>query len=334
LVRFTRETISDWLDHNAFRLSAALAYYILFSLGPLLLLAVALTGIFFGHSAASGQLSAQLRGWLGPQGASAVQSLIAGMDQPRHNLIASLISIGVLLFGATGVFTELKSSLNEIWEFKAAEPSGWKTLLRDRLASFAMVLVIGFLLLVSLILSSILAAANTQLSQWIAMPPIFFHVISFLSSLVVVTLLFALIFKILPDAPVRWRDVWVGALTTSVLFSIGRTLIALYLGRATATSVYGASGSVMVVLLWAYYSSLILFLGAEFTHVFSKWSGSPSLAGAGDQGRLANLSQAATNARQIPGSKAECPASGIKKNSASGQARCNAHAESIGQHMS
>jgi len=279
IVDYSKETVNCWLEHNAFRLSAALAYYTVFSLGPLLLLAVAIAGLFFGQQAANGELTQQLRGLFGPQGAAAVQQLLASMSKSRYNVTASVVGAVILLFGATGVFTELKASLNEIWETHPKKSTGVMGFLHDRLLSFAMVLAIGFLLLVSLILSTVLAAASDSISRVIHVPPFFFHAVAFLSSFAVITLLFAAIYKVLPEASVRWRDVWVGAVMTSLLFTIGKTLIGFYLGRSSTTSPYGASGSIVIIMLWAYYSSLILFLGAEFTHVFAKRYGSLCLKG-------------------------------------------------------
>lgn len=271
---FAKQTVNCWLEHNAFRLAASLAYYTVFSLGPLLLLATAIAGIFFGPQAAAGELAGQLRGALGKQGAEAVQQLLAGMNHNGGNVTASVVGLVVLLFGATGVFAELKASLNQIWETEPKKTSGVWAFIHDRLLSFAMVLAIGFLLLVSLVLSTVLAAAGQTISNLVHLPEIFFQGINFLASFGVVTLLFAMIYKVLPEADVRWRDVWVGAVVTSMLFTIGKTLIGFYLGRSSTTSPYGASGSLVVILLWAYYSSLILFLGAEFTHVFAKRYGS------------------------------------------------------------
>ncbi len=270
-----KETVTRWTEDKASALAAALAYYALFSLAPLVLIAVAVAGLVFGRQAAEGQLYTQIAGLVGDASAKAVQGLVASMHQQKGGgVIATIIGIATLLFGASGVFAQLQDSMNTIWKAKPPTTNGIVEFLRVRLLSFSMVLGIGFLLLVSLVLSAILAAVGDYLGSFIPGGAAVGQVLNATVSLVVVTVLFAMIFKLLPDTKVAWRDVWLGALVTSLLFTIGKFAIGFYLGKASVASSYGAAGSVVILLLWVYYSSLILYFGAEFTHVYSMRHGS------------------------------------------------------------
>jgi len=269
-----KETVTRWSEDKASALAAALAYYALFSLAPLVLIAVAVAGLVFGRQAAEGQLYTQLAGLVGDASARAVQGLVASMHQQEGGgIIATVVGIATLLFGASGVFAQLQDSMNTIWKAKPPTTNGLLEFLRVRMLSFSMVLGIGFLLLVSLVLSAILAAVGDYLGAFLPGGAALGHVLNATVSLVVVTVLFAMIYKLLPDTRVAWRDVWLGALVTSLLFTIGKFAIGFYLGKASVASSYGAAGSIVILLVWVYYSSMLYF-GAEFTHVYSMRHGS------------------------------------------------------------
>ena len=270
-----KETVTRWTEDKASALAAALAYYSLFSLAPLVLIAVAVAGLVFGQQAAEGQLYSQLAGLMGDATAKALQGMVANMHQQEGGgIVATIVGIATLLFGASGVFAQLQDSMNTIWKARSPTTNGIVDFLRVRMLSFSMVLGIGFLLLVSLILSAVLAAVGEYLGLFLPGGAAVGHALNATVSLVVVTALFAMIYKLLPDTPVAWSDVWVGSLLTSFLFTVGKFAIGFYLGKASVASSYGAAGSVVILLLWVYYSSLILYLGAEFTHVYSMRHGS------------------------------------------------------------
>jgi len=263
------QTYADWDRHNAMRMGAALAFYSILSIAPLVILTVAIIGLVYGNSHAQEQIANQVDALVGPEGKTAVTTMIESAHKPSSGALASVIGICTLLFGASAVFSELRSALNQIWDVDLTKGAGLTGLVRDRFFSFGMVLGIGFLLLVSLILSAGLAVLGKWFGGLLPMPEGILTLINFLISLIGISILFALIFKFVPQARVRWRDVWIGAFTTSFLFSIGKLLIGLYLGKAGVGSAYGAAGSLIVVIVWVYYSSLIFFFGAEFTHVFA-----------------------------------------------------------------
>ncbi|HET9034661.1 MAG TPA: YihY/virulence factor BrkB family protein [Myxococcaceae bacterium] len=270
-----KETVTRWTEDKASTLAAALAYYSLFSLAPLVLIAVAVAGFVFGQQAAAGEMYGQLAGLIGDGGAKALQEIAANMTRERHGgVIATIVGIATLIFGATGVFAQLQDSMNTIWKARPPTTNDIVEWLRVRLLSFSMVLGIGFLLLVSLVLSAVLSAVSGYLGMFIPGGVAFGQALNATVSLVVITVLFAMIYKILPDTPVAWRDVWLGALVTSFLFTIGKFAIGFYLAKASVASSYGAAGSVVILLLWVYYSALILYVGAEFTHVYSMRYGS------------------------------------------------------------
>lgn len=269
-----RDTYAGWSADNAARLGAALAYYTAFSLSPLLVIAIGIAGLAFGQEAAQGLVQDELRSLLGTDGASAVEDMIRNARRPASGILALAIGTFMLLFGASGVFGELQNSLNTVWGVQPRPDAGWGAYLKDRFFSFALVLGTGFLLLVSLVLSAALAAATKFVAGRVPAIEVGLPLANVVFSFVVVTVLFALMFKILPDATVHWRDVWVGAAVTAVLFAIGKFALGLYLGRGSFSSSYGAAGSVLVVLLWVYYASQILFFGAEFTKVWANRYGS------------------------------------------------------------
>ena len=262
-------TFTEFMEDKAMRLGAALAYYSAFSLAPLLLIAIAVAGLFFGEEAVRGQLDHQLRTSLGANGALAVQEMVAGARKPETNLLVSLVGLLMLLIGAGGLFGQLQDALNTVWGVQAKSGLGWRRILRNRFLSFTMVLGTGFLLLTSMILSAVLQALSAYGESLLQLPPQWWGTLNSFGSFALITLLFAAIFKVLPDARVEWRHVWVGAIFTAALFVGGKFLIGWYLGREATASSYGTAGSLSLVLLWVYYSSLILLFGAEFTQVWA-----------------------------------------------------------------
>lgn len=269
-----KDTYSEWSTDKAPKLGAALAYYTVFSLAPLLVIAIAIAGFVFGQEAAQGEVVSQLAGLVGQDAAGTIQSMIQNASQTGAGTIATIIGIVTLLFTASGVFGELQDSLNTIWGVQPRPDRGiWGTV-KDRFFSFTMVLGTGFLLLVSLVVSTALSALGAWFSGLIPGAEWLWQIVNFAIAFGVTTLLFAAIFKTVPDAEVAWGDVWIGAAATALLFSVGRYLLGLYLGSGSATSVYGAAGSLIVVLLWVYYSAQILFFGAEFTQVYANRFGS------------------------------------------------------------
>lgn len=269
-----QETFKEWSEDKASRLAAALAYYTIFSIAPLLIIVIAIAGAVFGEEAARGEIVRQIQGLVGKDGAEFIQTAIQNANRPQTGTIASLISIVLLILGATGLFTELQDALNTIWEVKPKPGRGVKNIVRQRFLSFAMVLGIGFLLLVSLVISAALAAIVTYFSNLLPGVDFVWQIISFILSFSITTVLFGLIFKVLPDVKITWRDVLIGAMLTSLLFSIGRFLLGQYLGNSSFGSTYGAAGSLVVIIAWVYYAAQILFFGAEFTQVYSRRHGS------------------------------------------------------------
>lgn len=269
------DTVNEWYKHKAPRLGASLAFYTLLSLAPLLVVVVALAGSVYGEEAARGQIVAQLSDLLGRTGATAIEAVIKQARQPAVGLLATLAGLITLFFGATGVVTELRDALNTIYEVPAPELSGLKAIIlfvRERFFSFALVVGVGFLLLVSLAVNAGLASMGTWFTDWL--PALVLQVMSTIVSWVIITALFAGIYKVLPDVTIEWRDVALGAAVTSLLFNFGKFAIGLYLGSSTVASAYAAAGSLVVLLIWVYYSAQIFFLGAEFTQVFANRYGS------------------------------------------------------------
>ena len=264
------KTVSSWAGDFAPSMGAALAFYTVFSIAPLLLIVTAVAGCFFGVNAARGEIVSQLTGLMGKAGAQAVEGIISSADDPSRRSIAAAIGIVVFLVGATSVFNELQDSLNRIWKApRSPQTAGVFTLVRARLLSFGMILAIAFLLMVSLLVSAALSALGKWWEPAFSGWGFVAQVLNFVLSFAFITVLFALIYKIIPQTGVRWRDVWIGAATTSMLFTIGKHIVGLYLGRSSAVSAFGAVGSLAVVLLWVYYSAQIFLLGAEFTWIYS-----------------------------------------------------------------
>jgi membrane protein len=244
------------------------------SLAPLMVLIVAIVGVVFGETAAATQVANQVRDMVGDEGADAIQALVWNARTSSASALASLLGVATLLFGASSVFAELRAILNLIWEADRPAGIGFVSLLRHRFFSFGMVLAVGFLLIVSLTISAALAAAGKYFGQWLPVPPEVLDAINFVVSFAVTTAAFALIYKYVPVVRIAWNDVWIGAFATALLFTVGKTLIGLYLGRASFDSAYGAAGSLIVVIVWVYYSAQIFIFGAEFTHVYAHTHGS------------------------------------------------------------
>ena len=273
--------LETWKQGNADlapRLGAALAYYTVLSLVPLLVVIIAMIGVIFGREAAQGNILEQIGSLVGPQSEAAIKEMIQRASEPSTGIFAAAVAGVTLLVGASGVFAQLQDSLNSIWGVKAKEGRGLWGLIRDRFFSVAALLGTGFLLLVSLVLSAALSAFGKWFGGWLPAPELVLQILEFIISFGVVTGLFALIFKVLPDAHVAWRDVWVGSAMTALLFTIGKFAIGLYLGKSDVGSAYGAAGSMVILLVWVYYSAQIILFGAEFTQVYANALGSRIVA--------------------------------------------------------
>ena len=299
--RLLKQVAQAWLDDHVPSMGAALAYYTMFSMAPLLLIVVAVAGTVFGQDAARGEISAQLSALMGDRGARAVQELLAGLDKPAQSMAATVVGVLLLLVGATTVFAELQDALDRIWRVPTGAGTGadtgtggWLALLRARVLSFGMILAVGFLLMVSLVVSATLATLgqlwNPASGPWMTIAALANAAVSF----VLVAALFALIYKVMPRARVDWRDVWTGALFTALLFTAGKSLIGLYVGTSAVTSGFGAAGSLVVVLLWVYWSAQVFLFGAEFTWVYANAYGSRRTLSAPDAPAVPAVAPSAT----------------------------------------
>ncbi len=260
-----RAAAVGWQTDRAKSMGAALAYYTVFSLAPILILVIAVAGMAFSQAAAEGAIVEQLGDLMGHEGAAVLQAMIKNASHRRAGLIATFVGLGTLLVAATAVFGELQTALNVIWKVKPGTHKRLASLVRARLVSLSLILAIGFLLLVSLVLSAALSAFGHYLSGVFPGLPLMLRALHFALSFLMTSVLFGMMFKILPDAPVAWQDVWIGAMTTALLFSFGKYLIGLYIGSSNVASTYGAAGALVIILLWIYYSAQILLFGAEFT---------------------------------------------------------------------
>lgn len=265
----------EWLNDDTFRLAAALAFYTIFSLAPIILIATGIVGLVFERDIATEHLVAQARDLIGPQGANAVREVVESAKGIGRNPAAIALGVVTLFVGSTAVFTSLQSALNHVWDVEAhPDRSTIKILLQVRLRSFALALVVGFLLLVSLVVSAVLSGLQEFLDRWLPGLPWLWQGVNEVFSFLLIAILFAMIYKYLPDVRITWRDVAIGALVTAGLFTVGKYLLGLYLGRLAVRSSYGAAGSFVVLLVWVYYSALISFFGAEFTQVYARRFGS------------------------------------------------------------
>jgi membrane protein len=269
-ISFLKESYTKWSEHQAPRLGASVAFYSLLSFAPLLVIITAVIALLFGQSSAHGALIGEARQLIGERGAETVKSLLNSAQKPSSGIFSGLVAFIMLLFGASSVFAELQSALNIIWEAPEQTSSGMWGMIKQRLFSFGMVLSVGFLLLVSLLLSTGLAYLGHGFGQLVPLPPAILQIANFLGSFAVISFLFALMFKYVPNTDVRWHYVLIGAVGTALLFTIGKLLLGLYLGKASVGSTYGAAGSLVAVIVWIYYSSQIFFFGAEFTHIYAQ----------------------------------------------------------------
>ena len=296
-----RKAAQAWVDDFAPSMGAAISYYTVFSLAPLLVIVIAIAGALFGREAVTGQIVGQLSGLIGKDGAQVVQGLVASASDTDKGLVAGLISIVILLIGATTVFAELQSALDRIWHVPAAQkPSGIWALLHTRLLSFGLILGVAFLLMVSLSVSAATAALGSWAGGLMPGSEALLQLLNFVISAGIFTLLFAMIFKLMPSTPIAWRDVWIGAAVTAVLFEVGKLLIGLYLGKSGMTESFAAAGSLVVLLAWVYYAAQIFLLGAEFTKVYADEHGSKAGAKAMDK-----TSETAAKGRPVEVAKAD-----------------------------
>ncbi len=268
-----RDSGMAWVDHNATRLAAAVAFYSILSLAPLLILSLAIAGMIFGEEAARGELDTQMRSLVGDSGADVLKETLAHAKKPNQGILATVIGAVTLLIGAAGVFGELHDALNVIWEVRPKQGGGLWRFMRTKFLSFGMVLTIGFLLLISLVLSTSLSYIGTSMTGLAPGVPILMGMLNFVLSLLLITGLFALIFRYVPDARVPWKHVWFGAAITSLLFTLGKFAIGLYIAQAAVGSPFGAAGSLVVLVVWVYYSALIVFFGAELTQAHARAAG-------------------------------------------------------------
>ena len=274
-LQLVKAALKAWSDDYAPSMGAALSYYTLFSIAPLLIVVIAVAGMVFGQEASQGAIVGQLRGIMGEEGAVAVEGLLKSAREPAKSIVATIGGIATLLLGSTAIFAELQSALDRIWRVPAAKKeSGIWRLLRRRLLSFGLVLAVGFLLMISLVVSAALAALGEWWGGWLEGWDVFLEVLNFAVSFGIFTLFFAMIYKIMPRAKISWHDVWTGAAVTALLFTIGKALIGLYLAKSSLASGFGAAGSLAVLLVWVYYSAQIFLLGAEYTWVYAQQHGS------------------------------------------------------------
>jgi membrane protein len=271
IYELVKAAVSAWSADFAQSMGAALSYYTLFSVAPLLVIVIALAAVLFGQDAAQAAILEQARALLGPEGARAIESMLASaQSKPQHGLIASAASVVALLIGATSVFSELETDLNRIWGVANKRKPGLWSFLRGRVLSFGVILALGFLVMVSLVMSAALAAWGKYWSSWFGDFHLLLEGANLALSFVVTAVLFALIYKLMPMVHVRWRDVWIGSAVTAALFMVGKSLIGLYIGKSAIASAYGAGGALVALLVWVYYSAQIFLLGAEFTHIYAE----------------------------------------------------------------
>lgn len=265
-----REALREFFQDKCMHLAAALSYYTIFSLAPLLIVVIAVAGLAFGREAVSGEVVAQIRHLVGDQGARAIEQMIRSAYEPRAGVVATVAGLVTLFIGATTVFIQLQSALDSVWNIRPKPRRAFFKMLRDRVLSFGVLLGVGFLLLVSLVLNALLTVLSQFVARYLPFSELFLRGVDAAASLGVSTLLFAMIFKFLPDARIRWRDTWVGAFVTALLFGVGRIAIGVYLGHSHVSTTFGAAAALVIVILWVNYSSLILFFGAEFTQVYAR----------------------------------------------------------------
>ena len=274
IFQILKKTFSGFMDDKAMKLSASLSYYTVFSLGPVLVIIFSVVSLAFGKAAVEGKVYAQIKDLVGESAALQVQEIIASVKGTHATTTGAIIGFVALFIGATGVFTEMQSSINFIWSVRAKPKKGWLKFIINRLLSFSLVLGLGFLLLVSLIVNALLTLLNQKLlRRFPDFNPDYFHAANTIIIIAIISLLFAVIYKILPDAVISWKDAWIGSLFTAILFLLGKFIIGYYLGKANLGVTYGAAASVVIILTWVYYSAVILYFGAEFTKIYALHSG-------------------------------------------------------------
>jgi membrane protein len=268
------DSFTEFMNDNGLKLSAALSYYTVFSLAPMLLVIISLLSIFLGRDAIQGELFDQIRGLVGDSAATQLQEIIKNAQVSNKSGVAAAVGVGTLIIGATGVFAEIQDSINYIWSIKSKPEKGWLQYLKNRLLSFSIILTLGFLLLVSLGVNALVDLLSSRLQQYFSEASvILFYILNLAIVLAIITALFTVIFKVLPDGYLRWKECLVGAIFTAVLFLIGKFIITFYIGEANLGATYGTSASIVILLTWVYYSSIILYFGAEFTKVYARLDG-------------------------------------------------------------
>ena len=297
------QSFNGWLEDRALRFSAALAYYSIFAMAPLVIITISVAGLIFGEQAARGQVYQQINWLLGPQGAAEIQTLIQASSDTSRSILATVVGLVTLLIGASGVFGQLKDALNSIWGVRLKPGTGIISSVKEYLLNLSMVLGVGFLLIISLLLSAVLQGLNTFVTEYLSVPS-FVGPLTAAGSFVVVLLLFALIFKVLPDVEIGWEDVWIGATVTAILFTLGKFLIGLYLGTSSIGSSFGAAGALILILIWVYYSTTIFFLGAEFTKAYADRYGS----GINPNRHACFISESARRKQGLPPNESRPPA--------------------------
>ncbi len=297
------QSFNGWLEDRALRFSAALAYYSIFAMAPLVIITISVAGLIFGEQAARGQVYQQINWLLGPQGAAEIQTLIQASSDTSRSILATVVGLVTLLIGASGVFGQLKDALNSIWGVRLKPGTGIISSVKEYLLNLSMVLGVGFLLIISLLLSAVLQGLNTFVTEYLSVPS-FVGPLTAVGSFVVVLLLFALIFKVLPDVEIGWEDVWIGATVTAILFTLGKFLIGLYLGTSSIGSSFGAAGALILILIWVYYSTTIFFLGAEFTKAYADRYGS----GINPNRHACFISESARQKQGLPPNESRPPA--------------------------
>ncbi len=274
LYHFIKQVIVEFVDDNVLKYSASLAYYTVFSLAPMLIIIISICGALFGKEAVQGQIYGEIKDLVGSEAALQIQENIKNIHLTKDSPVATIFSAIVLVIGGTGIFGEIQDSLNKIWGLKVKTKKTWWKLILNRLLSFSLIISLGFVLIVSLVLNALIAIIGDRLNNLLSgIGKIFIPIIDNVLSFAITTLLFAIIFKVLPDAKIKWKDVSIGAVITAILFTLGKLGIGYYLGRSNMATIYGAAGSVIIIMLWAYYSSVILYLGAEFTKVYANEHG-------------------------------------------------------------
>jgi membrane protein len=278
LYHFIKQVIAEFIDDNVLKYSASLAYYTVFSLAPMLIIMITICGALFGKEAIEGRVYVEIKDLVGGPAAMQIQDTIKNIHLTKNSPFASVFSILVLIIGGTSIFGEIQDSLNKIWGLKVIAKKAWWKLIINRLLSFSLIISLGFVFIVSLLLNALISVIGIRLNNVLSgVGKIFIPLIDNVLSFSITTLLFAIIFKVLPDAKIKWKDITIGAFVTAILFTLGKWGIGYYLGRTNLASIYGAAGSVIIIMLWAYYSSVILYLGAEFTKVYANEHGASIL---------------------------------------------------------